>query len=477
LQLPEIGTRITLRVAPQYAHMLETEVLARALIQYSDFIPYPILLNGAGPINTMHAPWHRHSWASEEQREEELRQFLDRRYPEVPLEVIPVDIEEPVRARGALFITHNRVPEFNSAGVVDVYVRRMFVRSGDPDLLPPWAKFVRGVIDSPDLQPNSARDNVRRHDPGFDALREQLGELILEELTRLATERPERMARLCKWHYFHLKGIAFLDDAFFDLVAELLFFDSNRGQVCLRDLLAAPQASDSGEAIPVYYVSAEGAASQYYKMAEARDWVVIDAGKPLDEMLLRKFAERNPARISLSPLDGAEHPDLFEPLEAGDEEAYRSLGMAVETTLRRHRLGAFLVNVRRYAPATLPAIALATPQTEADHQLEALAEAPWIAPGLAELTRRVVRDRIRPLQLLLNANHPLVQQLRNLGGAAAGLESVYLGLALTALLQSRKLLTERNVPVLHQHLTLLLEDVARTSAPQQQLPGIAEPAA
>jgi molecular chaperone HtpG len=391
--------------------------------------------------------------------------------------VIPVDIEGPVRARGALFITHNRVPDFNSAGVVDVFVRRMFVRAGDPDLLPPWAKFVRGVIDSPDLQPNSARDNVRRHDPGFDALRERLGELILGKLSRLATEQPERMARLCKWHYYHLKGIAFLDDGFFDRVAELLFFDSNRGQICLRDLLTAPGAADSGETIPVYYVSADGAASQYYLMAEGRDWVVIDAGKPLDEMLLRKFAERNPGRISLSPLDGAEHPDLFEPLGAGEEEAYRPLEMAVEATLRRQTLGAFLVSVRRYTPETLPAIALATPQTEADHQLEALAEAPWIAPEMAELTRRVVRDRIRPLQLLLNANHPLVRQLRNLGSAAVGLESVHLGLALTALLQSRKLLTDRNVPVLHQHLTVLLEDVARTSGPQQLLPGIAGPAA
>ena len=64
-----------------------------------------------------------------------------------------------------------------------------------------------------------------------------------------------------------------------------------------------------------------------------------------------------------------------------------------------------------------------------------------------------------------------------MGGAAAGLESVYLSLALTALLQSRKLLTERNVPVLHQHLTVLLEEVARATASQQPLPGIAEPAA
>jgi molecular chaperone HtpG len=395
---------------------------------------------------------------------------VTRRYPDVPLEIIPVDLHEPVRARGVLFVTHNRVPGFDTAGVVDVYVRRMFVRESDPDLLPSWAKFVRGVIDSPDLQPNSARDNVRRDDAGFTALREALGGLILARLTRLASEEPERMARLCKWHHLSLKGLALVDDAFFDLVAELLFFESNRGPICLRDALRAPRTLDDSGAVPLYYVSSEGVAPQYYRMAEARDWLILDAGRPIDEALLRKFSERRPGRVSLVALDSEERPELFAPLAAPEAEAYRSLELAVEAALRGHGLGTFVVHARRFEPAALPAVVLATPQTEADHQLEAIADAPWVAPSLAELTRRVVLGRIRPLRLLVNVAHPLVRELARLDRERRGAQSVYLGLALGALLHSRKLLTDRNVGILHEHLTAILAEVAGGLPKQLSLP-------
>jgi len=38
-----------------------------------------------------------------------------------------------------------------------------------------WARFVRGVVDCPDLQPTAARDNVLRDDV-HRTLREALGE-------------------------------------------------------------------------------------------------------------------------------------------------------------------------------------------------------------------------------------------------------------------------------------------------------------
>jgi hypothetical protein len=127
--------------------------------------------------------------------------------------------------------------------------------------------------------------------------------------------------------------------------------------------------------------------------------------------------------------------------------------MAVESTLRRRKLGLFVVHVRRFAPDSLPAVTLATPESEAEHQLEAMADAPWLAPSLAELTRSVIESRIRPLRLLLNAAHPLIDTLRSSAGQGSDLEDVYVGIALGALLQSRKLLTDRNAPVLHRHLT------------------------
>ena len=40
-------------------------------------------------------------------------------------------------------------------GDLNVYIRRMFICERERDLLPPWARFVRGVVDSPLLQPTA----------------------------------------------------------------------------------------------------------------------------------------------------------------------------------------------------------------------------------------------------------------------------------------------------------------------------------
>ena len=470
------GTEILLRVAAAHTHMLEEEAILRALIRYADFIPEPIQLNGAGPVNTMQAPWHRPLWSVPARREPELRSFVERRFPDVPLEVIPIDLDAPVRAHGVLLVTHNRIPDFNSAGVMDVYVRRMFVRSAHPGLLPPWAKFVRGVIDSPDLQPNAARDDVRQDDAVLGALREALGRLILERLTHLATHEPERMAQLCRWHHFHLKGIALADDPFFDHVSELLVFDTNRGPKCLRELLLAPASVEESGAATIHYVSAQGAAAQYFRMAEGRGWNVIDAGKPLDEALLRKFAERNPERVWLVALDGDEETALFERLSADEGVRFRRLELSTERVLRGGGLGAVVVKAARFDPANGPAMVLATPRSEADHQLEALSDAAWITPELGELTRRVARERVRPVRLILNVAHPVVRGLAAAIEQGEETESRLVCLALAAFLHSRKLLTDRNADVFCDHLVRLVSGSTRAVAPQALLPGVASAA-
>jgi HSP90 family molecular chaperone len=232
----DVGTEIVVSVARAHAYMLQSTRIREAIVRYCDFLPLPVHLNGRGPVNLVHAPWDRNGWPSEDVRDTAYRDFVSHRYPDVPLEVIPVEIEEPVHARGALYITDRRIPDMDTAGVVDIFVRRMFVRGGDAELLPPWAKFVRGLIECPDLQPTAARDNVRRDGWAYEALRQRLAELIVERLGYLAAHRPDRFREINRWHHYHLKGMALFHEDFFAQVAALLLFDTNRGLLSLGEL-------------------------------------------------------------------------------------------------------------------------------------------------------------------------------------------------------------------------------------------------
>jgi molecular chaperone HtpG len=232
----EVGSEVVVHIQEAYRYFLGHEKLRDIIVRYCDFIPFPIHLDGGGPENATEAPWDK-VWTSEAEREAAYKQYLNRRFPDVPLDVIPILVDQPYKARGALYISDRHVPDLNTSGVMDVFVRRMFVRAQDNTLLPPWAKFVSGVIDSPDLLPTAARDNVQRNHPSFEFLQKRLGELIIERLTLLARTQPKRFAQINAWHHYHLKGMALYHDDFFSQVIELLLFETNKGRMSLRDYL------------------------------------------------------------------------------------------------------------------------------------------------------------------------------------------------------------------------------------------------
>lgn len=167
------GTRVAVTLAPDRTAFLDGRLIRQTVRRYADFLPFPILLNGFGPINAVNAPWHEPDWRDPIARERSLSAFLSQRYADPPLLVIPIDLTQP-RTLGGLFVPARYTPGGQAGGTVDLFQARMCIRANDPELLPEWTRFVRGVLDCPDLQPTAARDNVMR-DTAYHALREALG--------------------------------------------------------------------------------------------------------------------------------------------------------------------------------------------------------------------------------------------------------------------------------------------------------------
>jgi molecular chaperone HtpG len=455
------GSEILVKVARTHGFILEGARLEEAIVKYCDFIPFPIRLNGSDPLNAMDAPWHREHWPSQAEKEAAYKLFLEHRYPDIALDVIPVEIDAPYRARGALYISDRRLPDFNTAGVVDLFVRRMFVRANDAEVLPAWAKFVRGVIDSPDLQPTAARDNVQRDDEAFEFLRLRLGELILERLTVLAKQEPKRFREINRWHHYHLKGMALHHDDFFDAVADLLLFETNKGLKPLKDCLQADgDTSEAGAGSRLFYFAEKDAAPQFYRLAAARDWVVVNAGHLFEQEFLAKYAEDRAGSVRLVPLDSA--AGLFERPSLTGQDRQSRLELDVEAALRRAGISNVLVRLRSFAPSSMPAIALSSAESEAEIKLRQLVKQPWFMESFEDVSREALQRRKRqPLQLILNHRHPLVRWLLDRDTRAEQLRPVMVGLYLSSLLYSRNLLTDETAEIVHGHLALLLDKVAR----------------
>ncbi|MBD2681739.1 MULTISPECIES: ATP-binding protein [Nostoc] len=460
----EVGCEIIVSINPEYTFMLDEKRLREATVKYCDFVQFPISLNGQGPINAIDAPWHRGHWASKAEKEATYKQFINRRYPDVPLDVIPVEMNEPFQAKGALYITDQRIPGFSTTGVVDIFVRRMFVKSGDTTLLPSWAKFICGVIDSPDLQPTAARDNIQRNNSVFDFLQKRLGELIVERLIYLAEKEPNTFRQINRWHHLHLKGMAHQYDEFFQQVGELLLFETNRGEMSLREYLgknATRKDKDAESKAPLYYFAYGGAAAQFYKLADARDWVVINAGSSFEEELLEKYAQTNHRTIYLERLDATDDPELFQRLNQKEEERFRQLELDLEGNLRRFGVNNVSVRMRRFDPASLPAVIILTPETEAEQKLQYMVNQPWFMEGMEDIAKEAMQQsKRRPLYLQLNAANELIQQLADMAGIERGSELVgklMTGIYTSAILYSHNLLTQNNAEAIHTQFVGLLD--------------------
>ncbi len=423
------GTQVTVTLAANQTAFLDSRLIRQTVRRYADFLPFPIRLNGLGPINAVNAPWRQPDWSDPATREASLTTFLSQRYADSPLLVIPVELTQP-SAQGGLFVAARYAPGAQAGGTLDLFQARMCIRSNDRELLPEWARFVRGVVDCPELQPTAARDNVLR-DATYHALRQALGEVIVVALLDLAARDRPRFLQLCDWRHDAIKGMAAQHPEFGAAVLDHLPFETNQGQLNLPDYLARQPPADNGKR-PLYFFTHEADANQFYALCQAHALLAINAGRPFDETLLRRYASQHPEAVELKPLDRLDDPALYQRLTPEEETAYERLARAMDRALGNMEVRV-RTQVRRFQPAALSAVLIAGQRVTAFDDMERALEKLFLLDGLAELAGEV-RDRLRqhPLTLFLNAAHPLVQQL----GALADPDGPRYRLVLTGLYHS-----------------------------------------
>ncbi len=74
-----------------------------------------------------------------------------------------------------------------------LYVTRVFI-TDDAELLPPYLRFVRGVIDSEDMPLNLSREMLQ-HNPQVAAIRKAVTNKVLGELKKYSEIEPEKAFR------------------------------------------------------------------------------------------------------------------------------------------------------------------------------------------------------------------------------------------------------------------------------------------
>ncbi len=402
----DAGSTVTLYINDKYRDMLLVEELRKAIRKYADFLPVSIYLNeDEAPANAVNAPWHKHYDNPRDERLE-MAQFVARRFPDNPLSTIPIHLMKPYKVDGVLYVSDNRIPDINTSGFVDIYQSRMFVMEANRDMLPSWAKFVRGIIDSPALTLTASRDAVQQ-DVVQKEIKEQLGQEVIKHLTKLSKDDPTRFQQLCDWHYYHMKGMALRDDNFFYAVADLIPFETNQGPMNLSTYFAEAKKLGQSETDLLYF-DERGSATQFYMLCDARGLLVVDASQVFEDDFLERYGRLHP-EIKLRQLNIGESNVIFEALNLEEAQEFRQLEQEFTRGMPDRRSIAKAV---RFKPESIPALSVLSAAAKSRQKLQQAGDNVMIPDEVRKLVKDVLQgEKSVPVTLYLNVDNPTVQQL------------------------------------------------------------------
>ncbi|TVQ84157.1 MAG: molecular chaperone HtpG [Micavibrio sp.] len=193
----DCGTEITLHINDEASGYLLEEKLRQIVKKYSDHIDFPIYFGAEGdgePINSASTLWTRpKSEVTEEQYNEFYRHISGATSFDNPWMTQHWHAEGTLEYTCLLYIPGMKPFDLydpKRENSVRLYVKRVFITDRVEGLVPPFLRFLRGVVDSQDLPLNISREMLQTN-PVVTKIGSALTRRILEELRKKAETDPK----------------------------------------------------------------------------------------------------------------------------------------------------------------------------------------------------------------------------------------------------------------------------------------------
>jgi molecular chaperone HtpG len=196
----ERGTTVVMHIKKDAKEFLEDVRVSHIVKTYSDHISFPVTL-GEKTLNSASAIWTRAPKDISEEQYQEFYHHTSHAFDD-PWLTIHNKVEGVVSYTNLFFIpTHRPFDLFEPErkGHVKLYVNRVFITESIDGLLPPFLRFLRGVVDSEDLSLNISREMLQT-DPKMAKIGSGLVKRVLGELEKKVKKAPEEFAKF--WEAF-----------------------------------------------------------------------------------------------------------------------------------------------------------------------------------------------------------------------------------------------------------------------------------
>ncbi len=189
------GAAITLKLREDARDFLDPATLRRIIKRYSDHIAIPVVLVEDGKeetLNSANALWTRSKSEVTPEQYKEFYHHVAHAFDD-PWMTLHYKAEGAIEYTGLLYIPSQKPFDIfhpDRKQHVKLYVKRVFITDQVEDLLPPYLRFLRGVVDSQDLPLNISRE-LLQHNPLLAKIRTGLVKRVLAELKKKSEENAD----------------------------------------------------------------------------------------------------------------------------------------------------------------------------------------------------------------------------------------------------------------------------------------------
>jgi molecular chaperone HtpG len=425
-----VGTTVTLHLREKAgeddedpADFLEVHAIRDVVKRWSDFVEHPIRIeydededgkveHRTETLNSQRPLWTR---PKDDIRREEYDEFYRRLAHDwtPPAEVIHFKAEGTTEYVALLFVPGQRPMDLfdgsQGRSKIALYVRRVLILEECQELLPSWLRFVRGIVDAPDLPLNVSREVLQQN-----ALVRQIGKrLVKRVLESLATMLEKERGKYAKvWADFGLvlkEGIYAGGDED-GRISKIALFESTHGAE--PTTLAEYLARKKPEQKAIWFLAGAERrlleASPHLEPFRRRGEEVLFFTDPIDEWVVERLQS-----FEGVPLRRIDQADLEQ--ETSAEREVR------EKLDRDHR--ATLEAIEARLKGEVKAARFSTRLTESPAVL--VSEGGGVSANMERILRAARQEVPKDLRVLeLNPDHALVKKLLDLHAAEPGSERV-----------------------------------------------------
>ncbi len=408
----EAGTDIILHLKKDAKEFLEEQRISYMIKKYSDHLSAPIYWQNAEEskmLNSASAIWTRPKSEITQEQYTSFYQQASAAY-DTPYLTLHNVTEGVTNFTSLLFVPSTRpVDLFNPErkSRLQLYINRVFITDECEDLVPNWLRFVRGVVDTPDLDLNVSREMLQQV-PAINKIKKSIIRRVLSELKKQAGKNQEAYENF--WLEFGLvvKEGLYEDADFREKILELCRFYSCRkgGYISLAEYVSEMKEKQE----EIYYLSSEtveqAEISPHIEGFKARDIDVIVLSDPIDEFWLPLVPEFEGKKFK-SASRGAHDLDKFEQEDTEKKKADPSEFDMLMARIKTN-LGEQIADVRLSSTLTESPACLVADENGMDIQMERLMKA----------HNKDFQGAPRILEL--NPDHDLVAALNKMADAKSG---------------------------------------------------------